>query len=68
MAFLSGLIQLLTAIPKIFELIKGLMDLYKQDQIKKKREEQLKAIEEMKKAKTKEEIKNANKKITQNIP
>lgn len=65
---LSAIIQLIIAIPKLIDIFMGLWKLIKDSEDKAKLEDQQKAIEEMKKAKTEEEIKNANKHITSNLP
>lgn len=68
MSYIKALIQLLIAIPKVFELLKGLWDLY--DQSKKQAEEKkrLEAIEKLKQAKTDEEIFRANRDVTNHLP
>jgi len=68
MSYLSAIIQLLVAIPKILDLIKGLFDMIKEQQENEKKREQIKSIDDLKKAKTIQEIKNANKEITKNLP
>lgn len=68
MAYLSAIIQVLVAIPKVYNLIMGLLDLINNEQKAKKEKERLDSIEQMKKAKTIEEIKNANANITRNLP
>lgn len=68
MSYLNAIIQILIAIPKVFSLLKGLWDLIQAEQDKTKKEDQQKAIEELKKAKTEQEIKDANKRITSNLP
>jgi len=68
MSYLSAIIQLLVAIPKILDLIKGLFDMIKEQQENEKKREQIKSINDLKKAKTIQEIKNANKEITKNLP
>lgn len=40
----------------------------KESEIKKAREDQQKAIDDLKKAQTEQEIKDANKRITSNLP
>ena len=56
------------AIPKIIGLIKQIWDMIREEQRKAKKEDQDKAIEDLKKAQTIEEIKRANKEITKNLP
>lgn len=68
MSYLNAIIQILIAIPKVFSLLKGLWDLIQAEQDKTKKEDQQKAIEELKKAKTEQELKDANKHITSNLP
>ncbi|GEM_PF-2360215 len=68
MSYLSAIIQLIIAIPKIYSILKGLWDLIVSDNQKTNKVEQQKAVEEMKKAQTEEEIRNANKHITSNLP
>lgn len=68
MSYLNAIIQILIAIPKVFSLLKGLWDLIQAEQDKTKKEDQQKAIEELKKAKTEQELKDANKRITSNLP
>jgi len=68
MSYLSAIIQLIIAIPKIYSIFKGLWDLIVSDNQKTNKVEQQKAVEEMKKAQTEEEIRNANKHITSNLP
>lgn len=68
MSYLNAIIQILIAIPKVFSLLKGLWDLIQAEKDKTKKEDQQKAIEELKKAKTEQEIKDANKRITSNLP
>lgn len=68
MSYISAIIQLIVAIPKVYQILKGLWDLIIADNQKSKKEDQIKAVEEMKKAQTEEEIRNANKRITSNLP
>ena len=68
MSYLSAIIQLIIAIPKIYSIFKGLWDLIVSENQKTNKVEQQKAVEEMKKAQTEEEIRNANKRITSNLP
>lgn len=68
MSYLSAIIQLIIAIPKIYSILKGLWDLIVSENQKTNKVEQQKAVEEMKKAQTEEEIRNANKHITSNLP
>lgn len=68
MSYLSAIIQLIIAIPKIYSILKGLWDLIVSENQKTNKVEQQKAVEEMKKAQTEEEIRNANKRITSNLP
>lgn len=65
---LSAIIQLIIAIPKLIDIFMSLWKLIKDSEEKEKLKDQQKAIEEMKKAKTEEEIKNANKHITSHLP
>ena len=65
---LSAIIQFIIAIPKLVEIFTSLWSLIEASENKKKKEDQQKAIDEMKKAETEEEIKNANKHITSNLP
>lgn len=65
---LSAIIQLIIAIPKLIDIFMSLWKLIKDSEDKAKLKDQQKAIEEMKKAKTEEEIKNANKHITSHLP
>lgn len=68
MSYLSAFIQLIIAIPKVYQILKGLWDLIVAENQKSKKEDQIKAVEEMKNAQTEEEIRNANKRITSNLP
>lgn len=68
MSYISAIIQLIVAIPKVYQILKGLWDLIVAENQKTKKEDQIKAVEEMKKAQTEEEIRNANKHITSNLP
>ncbi len=65
---LSAIVQLIIAIPKLIELFMSLWRMIKESESKKAKEDQQKAIDEMKKAQTEQEIKDANKRITSNIP
>lgn len=68
MSYISAIIQLIVAIPKVYQILRGLWDLIVAENQKSKKEDQIKAVEEMKKAQTEEEIRNANKRITSNLP
>lgn len=68
MNVISAIIQILSAIPKVIELIKMIYDLIREGQNKAKREDQVQAIDTLKKAQTVEELKRANKEITKNLP
>lgn len=65
---LSAIVQLIIAIPKLIELFMSLWRMIKESEIKKAREDQQKAIDDLKKAQTEQEIKDANKRITSNLP
>lgn len=64
----NAIIQFLLAVPKVFELIKRIYDLIRDQQEAAKRADQAKALEDLKKAQTIEEIKRANREITKNLP
>lgn len=68
MSYLSAIIQLIVAIPKVYQILKGLWDLIIAENQKTQKIDQQKAIDEMKKAQTEEEIRNANRRITNNLP
>lgn len=68
MANLKALISLLMAIPDIYKIIMSVWDLFKQEQIAKQEKKRLEAIEAMKNAQTIEEVKDANRDITNNLP
>lgn len=65
---LSAIVQLIIAIPKLIELFMSLWRMIKESESKKAREDQQKAIDDLKKAQTEQEIKDANKRITSNLP
>jgi len=65
---LSAIVQLIIAIPKLIELFMSLWRMIKESEIKKAKEDQQKAIDDLKKAQTEQEIKDANKRITSNLP
>lgn len=65
---LSAIVQLIIAIPKLIELFMSLWNMIKESEIKKAKEDQQKAIDDLKKAQTEQEIKDANKRITSNLP
>jgi hypothetical protein len=68
MNYLSAFIQLLLAIPKVFGIFRDLWDLYQKAEADKKERERLASLDALKKAKTKEEIFNANRDYTNNLP
>lgn len=68
MSYLSAIIQILVAIPKVYNLIMGLLDLINKEKKAKEEKERIESIEAMKKAKTIEEVKRANAGITNNLP
>lgn len=65
---LSAIVQLIIAIPKLIELFMSLWRMIKESEAKKAKEDQQKAIDDLKKAQTEQEIKDANKRITSNLP
>lgn len=60
--------ELLKLLPTFLGLFKKVMELWREHQNKKEREKQQKAIEEMEKAKTAEDVWKANEEITRNSP
>jgi len=68
MNYLSAIIQFVIALPKVFEIFKGLWDLYEKSKRDAEEKKRLEAIEELKKAQTAEEVRRANQSITRNLP
>jgi hypothetical protein len=68
MNYLSAIIQFIIALPKVFEIFKGLWDLYEKSKRDAEEKKRLEAIEELKKAQTAEEVRRANQSITRNLP
>lgn len=65
---LSAIIQFIIALPKVFEIFKGLWELYEKSKRDAEEKKRLEAIEELKKAQTAEEVRRANQNITRNLP
>lgn len=68
MNYLSAIIQFIIALPKVFEIFKGLWELYEKSKRDAEEKKRLEAIEELKKAQTAEEVRRANQSITRNLP
>jgi len=68
MNYISAIIQFMIALPKVFEIFKGLWDLYEKSKRDAEEKKRLEAIEELKKAQTAEEVRRANQSITRNLP
>lgn len=68
MSYLSAIIQFIIALPKVFGVFRDLWDLYQKAEAAKKERERLASLDALKKAQTKEEIFNANRDYTNNIP
>ncbi len=68
MNYLSAIIQFVIALPKVFEIFKGLWELYEKSKRDAEEKKRLEAIEELKKAQTAEEVRRANQSITRNLP
>jgi hypothetical protein len=68
MNYLSAFIQLLLAIPKVFGIFRDLWDLYQKNEAAKRERERLASLDALKKAQTKQEIFNANRDYTNNLP
>lgn len=68
MNYLSAIIQFIIALPKVFEIFKGLWELYDKSKRDAEEKKRLEAIEELKKAQTAEEVRRANQSITRNLP
>lgn len=67
MKYLQLIINIMISIPKIIDALKEYFKDRELKKIKEQKEKQEAAIEAMKAAKTKEEVKDANKKITSNL-
>lgn len=68
MNYISAIIQFMIALPKVFEIFKGLWDMYEKSKRDAEEKKRLEAIEELKKAQTAEEVRRANQSITRNLP
>jgi large-conductance mechanosensitive channel len=68
MNYISAIIQFMIALPKVFEIFKGLWDLYEKSKRDAEEKKRLESIEELKKAQTAEEVRRANQSITRNLP
>lgn len=67
MKYIHLIINIMISIPKIIDALKEYFKDRELKKIKEQKEKQEQAIEELKAAKTKEEVKDANKKITSNL-
>lgn len=68
MNYLSAIIQFVIALPKVFEIFKGLWDLYEKSKRDAEEKKRLEAYAEMERAKTLEEVRRANRNVTNNLP
>lgn len=68
MSYVTAFIQLLLAIPKVFGILRDLWDMYQKAEAAKRERERLASLDALKKAQTKQEIFNANRDYTNNLP
>lgn len=68
MAGLKLFFNLLLALPEIYKIFMRLWDIYRQDQKIKEEKKRQAAFDAMKNANSVEEVKNASKDITSNLP
>jgi len=68
MNYLSAIIQFIVALPKVFEIFKGLWDMYEKSRRDAEEKKRIESIEKLKQAQTEEEVFHANRDVTNRLP